>query len=118
MLHTVEQLIQSGIARRLQALLIFADELQRIVGLVKASLQHGESSRIYRALTKVAYAQVILIYNGATVVPLYACQHIEQRTLASAIAGNEAYALSLSHAKGDALEEHQVAKRLCQAIDL
>ena len=56
--------------------------------------------------------------RGTTVVSLYACQHIEQRTLACTVAGNEAYALSLGHAKGDTLEEHQVAKRLCQAIDL
>ena len=51
-------------------------------------------------------------------MPLDACEDIEQGALASSVAGDEPHALPLGHTKGDAREEHEVAERLGQPIDL
>ena len=99
MLHTVEQGIQVRGTGGVQALFIFADELKRVIGLMEASLQYGKPCRIGGALAQVAHPQVVLIDDGAAIVTLDTCQHIEQGALAGTVAGYEAHALSLGHTK-------------------
>ena len=46
MLHAVEQAVEPGRAGGLEALLILANELQGVVGLVEAGLEHGQALRV------------------------------------------------------------------------
>ena len=69
-------------------------------------------------LTQIAYAQSVPIDDGAAVVALHAGKDVEQGTLARAVLGDEADALSLCHTKRDVLEEHVLAEGFCQMVDL
>ena len=118
MLHAVEQGFKARRPGCLKTLFIFADELQGIIGLVKASLEYGEPFGVHGALAQIAHAQIVLIDDASRVVSLNTGQDIEQRTLARTITGDKPYTLPLGHTKRYAREEHQVAKRLGESVDL
>ena len=118
MLHAVEQRFEARRARCLKTLLIFANELQGIIGLVKASLEHGEPFGIHGALAQIAHAQVVLIDDASRIMSLDTGQDIEQGTLTRTITGDEPNSLPLGYTKRYAREEHQVTKRFGESVDL
>jgi hypothetical protein len=71
--------------------------------------EHGQIGREVVALAQEAEANVISHAHAAVIGLLCLGQHSQQGALTSAVAANDANAISLTHAEGDLVEEGTVA---------
>ena len=107
-LHAVENRLQSLLAPRGHACLVFAYEVRRLVPMPEASLDDGEVEGIAGRLLQVADPQAVAVDDLPLVGLVGAAQDVEQGAFARSVLGNKAHLLPFAYAEAEVREEGPV----------
>ena len=94
MFHPVQQVFQSRMSRSLHAAFVFLDQLHHRSTVIEAGFQHGQFSRINRALLQITYPQIPPEGDLSFVIAFFSGKDIQQSCLAGTILGNQSDTLS------------------------
>ena len=105
-------MLQVAVVTGLNGSLIACDDVSLLAVAPETRLNHRELPVKVRLLLQVTHAYVITHGDLATLMRLLTRNDLEQRTLALAVARDEANALALLNGERDVVEEHQVTETL------
>ena len=83
-----------------------------------AHISHRSSLGELRILTQILDPEVVAIDHATLIITLIASEDAKQRSLSRTILCDETHTVSLADAERDLLEQHKIAKRLGETIDL
>ena len=118
LLHLRDERIESRIAGCLYTFLVFLYEFGNSITVLEASLYHGQPFGISRSLFEISNREVVPIYNRAAVLSLLAHKNAQKSGFTGSVLGYQTNTLSLGKTEGQILEQHLIAERLCQVLNL
>ena len=97
MLHTVEQVLQTGIARCAHTGFILPDEIGGLVAMPETGFYDSKIHWVMRGLLQITYTQTVVINHLSLISTVLSSQDIQKCTLSGSITGNEPHLLPLCH---------------------
>ena len=104
MVHTHQYFVQSGMAFRLHATLIFLNQLNGAVAMMETGFEHSQFFGILRILLQIANTQITPEGYSAGIVPFLTGKDIKQCSLTRTVLGYQADALPFGQTEGYILE--------------